>query len=52
VIPFNVLEDVFKEQYYSPDNRRRWVGNIHDHKLKITTHPHFLDIKKYYRASL
>jgi len=52
VIPFSVLKDVFTEQYYSPDNRRKWIGNIQDHKLKITTHLGSIDIKKYYRAPL
>ena len=52
VIPFSILEDVFKEQYYSLDNRRRWIGNIYDHKLKITTHSGFIDIKEYYRFPL
>jgi 5-methylcytosine-specific restriction protein A len=50
VIPYRILESVFTPQYMTDDklNRKRWIGNIVDHKLKFSNYPEAIDISSYY----
>jgi len=51
VIPYSALKNILKEKYFSKgksDKRKRWVGNIQDHKLKIANCSIVLDLSDYY----
>ncbi|MBO6532970.1 MAG: HNH endonuclease [Muricauda sp.] len=53
VIPFKVINHLFKEEFYSKDKKttysgKRWVGTIKNHILKITNNHNVVDVKEYF----
>ena len=50
MIPFNVIAEAFKKEYMTKDklNRKRWVGTIVNHRLKISNYPNQIDVTKFY----
>jgi 5-methylcytosine-specific restriction protein A len=53
IIPFHILKPVLVDQYMTRDklNRKRWIGNIIDHKIKFSNYPESMDITSYYMVS-
>lgn len=51
IIPYLEIKDILLDEFLSRDkspNKKRWVGTIKNHKLKISNCPFIKDINKYY----
>jgi len=50
IFPYSDVEHIFNEKYLTPyqTNKRRWVGNIKNNRMQITSCPIKLDCSLYY----
>lgn len=52
VVPFATVREAFTPEYMTKDKlgRKRWVGSIKDHLLKISNYPKAINISHFYSA--